>query len=308
MGDAIYDALAQDDRFPLTLIALDEVQQYIGDNADRAYMIQDVTEACCKKFGARLLFVATGQNALTGTPSLERLHGRFPVPVDLSDTDVETVIRQVILAKKPDRMAATNQIMTDHQGEISRHLMGTKLESRSADSVSFALDYPILPVRRRFWERTLRSVDQAGTTGQLRNQLKLVLEAARKTADLPLGHVVAGDFIFDQMATNMLQAGVLPREIYQEIRLLVAGSKEDDMLKGRLCGLIFLINKLPREGGADLGVRATPEVLADLLVEDLPSGSADLRWEMSTFSRPQKTAPGIRSMSANGKRILTTCK
>lgn len=276
MGDAIHDALAQDDRFPLTLIALDEVQQYIGDNADRAYLIQDVTEACCKKFGGRLLFVATGQNALTGTPSLERLHGRFPVPVDLSDTDVETVIRQVILAKKPDRMAATNQIMTDHQGEISRHLMGTKLESRSADSVSFALDYPILPVRRRFWEHTLRSVGQAGTTGQLRNQLKLVLEAARKTADLHLGHIVGADFIFDQMATNMLQAGVLPRENYEHIHKLLAESK-DEVLKGRLCGLIFLINKLPREGGADLGVRATPGVMADLLVEDLPSGSADLR-------------------------------
>lgn len=276
MEDAIFDALAQDGRFPLTLIALDEVQQYIGDNTDRAYKIQDITEACCKKFGGNLLFVSTGQTALTGTPLLQRLQGRFTVPIELSDTDVETVIRQVILAKKPDCLAAINKVLADHQGEISRHLMGTKLEHRSDDSYSFVLDYPLLPVRRRFWERTLRSVDQAGTTGQLRNQLKVVHEAARSTADLPLGHVVAGDFIFRQIATNLLQTGVLPKEIDEHIKRLLAGS-DDEVLKGRLCGLIFLIGKLPREGGADLGVVAKPDVLADLLVEDLPAGSADLR-------------------------------
>jgi hypothetical protein len=276
MEDAIFDALVQGGRFPLTLIALDEVQQYIGDNADRSYKIQDLTEACCKKFAGRLLFVATGQTALTGTPLLQKLQGRFPFPIELSDTDVETVIRQVILAKKSDQIAAINKVMADNQGEISRHLMGTKLEHRSEDSTSFVLDYPLLPVRRRFWERTLRSVDQAGTTGQLRNQLKVVHEAAQRTADLPLGHVVAGDFIFGQIATNLLQTGVLPKEIDEQIKKLLAGSDEE-VLQGRLCGLIFLINKLPREGGADLGVRATPDVLADLLVEDLLAGSAELR-------------------------------
>lgn len=138
------------------------------------------------------------------------------------------------------------------------------------------MDYPLLPVRRRFWERTLRSVDQAGTTSALRNQLKVVHEAARKTAELPLGHVVAGDFIFEQISANLLQTGVLPREIDEQIKKLLAGS-DDEVLQGRLCGLIFLINKLPREGEADLGVRADPEVLADLLVEDLPAGSTELR-------------------------------
>lgn len=276
MEDAIFDALVSDGRFPLTLIGLDEVQQYIGDNADRAYKITDLTEACCKKFAGRLLFVATGQTALVGTALLQRLQGRFTIPIELSDTDVETVIRQVILAKKADAIAPINQIMADHQGEISRHLMGTKLEHRIEDSTAFVHDYPLLPVRRRFWERTLRSVDQAGTTGQLRNQLKVVHEAARMTADLPLGHVVAGDFIFGQIATNLLQTGVLPKEIDEQIKKLLAGSP-DEVLQGRLCGLIFLINKLPREGGVDLGVRATPEVLADLLVENLPAGSAELR-------------------------------
>ena len=39
---------------------------------------------------------------MTGTSNLKKLEGRFTVRVELSDADVDAVIRQVILAKKPD--------------------------------------------------------------------------------------------------------------------------------------------------------------------------------------------------------------
>jgi len=56
----------------------------------------------CKhsKFKSKLLFVATGQSALSGMPNLQRLLGRFQITVQLSDTDVESVIRKIILRKK----------------------------------------------------------------------------------------------------------------------------------------------------------------------------------------------------------------
>lgn len=276
MVDAIRDALSRDGKFPITLVGLDEVQQYIGENQSRTYAIQEVTETCCKKFGGKLVFVGTGQTALSGTPNLQKLMGRFPVGIELSDTDVDAVIRQVILAKKPGAIGTIDKTITENLGEISRHLTGTKLEHRSEDREVLTPDYPILPVRRRFWERTLRAVDQGGTAGQLRNQLKVVHEAARTTADDPLGTVVAGDFIFHQIAPNLLQTGVLSREIYDYIRSLQGGSEADE-LKARLCGLTYLIGKLPREAGADLGVRATADTLADLLVKDLKEGSAKLR-------------------------------
>jgi len=276
MVDAIRDALTVDGKFPLTLIGLDEVQQYIGENQDRTYLIQRVTETCCKQFSGRLLFVGTGQTALSGTPMLQKLMGRFTVKIELSDTDVETVIRKVILAKKADKIGDVDDVLTDHIGEISRHLVGTRVEHRSEDSDILVPDYPLLPVRRRFWERLLRAVDQGGTAGQLRNQLKVVHEAARSTADADLGCVVAGDFIFDEIAANLLQTGILPREIFEFIKELEAGSV-DDQLKARVCGLIFLIGKLPRDPGAELGITANADAAADLLVTDLRAGSADLR-------------------------------
>src|SRR5690554_1406125 len=58
MVDAIHEALAGDEEFPLTLIVLDEVQQYIGTDADKAHLVQEVVETCCKnsKFKSKLLF------------------------------------------------------------------------------------------------------------------------------------------------------------------------------------------------------------------------------------------------------------
>lgn len=236
--DAIHDALAHENKFPLTVIVLDEVQQYINDSADRAYRLQEAVETCCKHFSGRLLFVGTGQTALAGTPTLSKLLGRFPVQVSLSDTDVEGVIREIILAKKTSAVPKVEQVLQDNLGEISRHLHGTKLEHTVADEEVMVADYPILPVRRRFWERVMRAVDTTGTVAQLRNQLRVVHEAVIATGDQPLGHVVPGDFIYDQNAISLLQTAALSREAYNHIEALAAG-KGDAPLKARLLKLIY---------------------------------------------------------------------
>lgn len=276
MVSAIHDAISINGKFPLTLIALDEIQQYIGNSADRAYRIQEVTEACCKKFGGKLLFVATGQTALSGTTMLQKLMGRFQVPIPLSDTDVDSVIRKIILAKRAAAVPEIEKTMKQSLGEISRHLAGTKIEHRPDDVSCFVSDYPILPVRRRFWEKVMRMVDATGTVSQLRNQLKIVHEATIATMDKQLGYTVPADFIYGQISSSLLQTGVISKDIYEQIQAL-SGGNEDDQLKARLAGLIFLIGKLPTDDVGDIGVRATTEMLSDLLVEDVTAGSADLR-------------------------------
>lgn len=273
---AMQDALGIDGRMPCTVIILDEVQQYIGDDTGRSYIVQEVVEACSKRFGSSLLFVGTGQTALSGTPALQRLQGRFTVNVELSDHDVETVTRRVVLAKRADRIGDVEKCLDANGGEIDRQLKESKIGSRSEDRAILVEDYPLLPVRRRFWENTLRAVDKAGTAGQLRTQLRIVYDAIRKTADAPVGTVVAADFLFDEISPNLLQTGVLLREIDEIIRRQEDGT-ENGRLKSRLCAMVFVIRKLPREAAVDIGVRATPEMLADLLVENLSSDGARLR-------------------------------
>ena len=276
MTTAIETALAVDGKFPLTLVVLDEVQQYIGVDAEKAFQVQEVTETLSKHFNGKLLFVGTGQSALSGMPNLQRLMGRFPVQVMLGDWDVENVTRQIILAKKPSAQPEVEHVWRANLGEISRHLRGTKLEHVTEDEDVMTSDYPLLPVRRRFWERVLRTIDTTGTVSQLRSQLRVVHEAVLATADAPLGHVVSGDFLYDQIAANLVSTAQLPKEVFENVQRFAAGDA-DSQLKAKLLKLVYLINKLPADAALDIGLKATEEALADLLVTDLSAGSSELR-------------------------------
>lgn len=265
------------DRLPRTLLVFDELQQFVGEDPDRTLRLQTVVEACSSRFGGNLLFVGTGQSALQALPQLSKLQERFTIKVQLSDTDVEQVVREVVLRKRPDRTADLQHVLDSASGEIDRHLAGTAIAPRPEDADDLLSDYPLLPVRRRFWERVLRAVDTAGTTGQLRTQLRIVHEATRDVAREPLGTVVAGDVVYDQLKQHMLQTGVLLRETHNFVEEQRADGTPDGELRAKLCAAIFLIGKLPTEGVSNAGMTATADALADLLVTDLPAGSAGLR-------------------------------
>lgn len=277
--ELIRQVFGQDGNLPCTLLVVDEIQQFIGEKIPRAMDVQEIAEHCCRSLDRRLLLVGTGQSALTTTASLGRLQARFAVRVQLSDTDVEAVIRQTVLHKKPEREDQIRKIIEANQGEISRHLQNTRLAATHADEPFYIPDYPLLPTRRRFWERVLRNTDHSGTSAQLRTQLKIVFDATRETAEKPIGTVVPADFIYDQIATDLLNTGELERE-YDEIIKKQRDKTPQGELRSRLCALIFLINKLPTTPGADDGIRANAETLADLLVSDLVKDGAIFRQEI----------------------------
>lgn len=279
----IRGVLTVNGQIPCTCILLDEIQLFIGDSAKRSTDVQEVAEALCKQLDSRVLLIGAGQTALGGdVPLLQRLKDRFTIPIELSDIDVETVTRRVVLAKRADRLKAVEEILNVHSGEIDRQLAGTRIAARTEDRNIIVEDYPILPVRRRFWEHVLRAVDIPNTNSQLRTQLRIVHDAVRDIADKPLGSVVPSDVVFDQMQPDLLRTGVLLREIDETIRNLDDGTP-DGILAKRICGLIFLIRKLPREAVIDIGVRATPEIIADLLVSDLANDGTTLRKNVPTI-------------------------
>lgn len=92
-------------KFPCTLIGLDELQAAINDNAQYVEAVRAVVQRVSQEFDGRVLVIATGQAQLTATALLERLVDRFPVRVHLSDSDINTVVRQVALRKKPELKA-----------------------------------------------------------------------------------------------------------------------------------------------------------------------------------------------------------
>ncbi len=266
--------VSQNGRMPCTLIVLDEVQQYIGESNDRAVLVTEVAEAVEKQLDSHIMIVGAGQSALTDVPLLQKLLDRFTIRIALSDAEVETVTRKVLLQKKSSAIGDVRTLLDKHSGEISRQLQGTRIGEIAEDSAVIVDDYPLLPVRRRFWEECFRQIDAAGTSSQLRSQLRIIHDAVAKLSDRPIGAVVPADELFDALAPEMVNTGVLLREINERI---IQVGKSDGPLGQRICGLVFLIGKLTRKAGADTGVRATKDHIADLIIDDVTGNNGKLR-------------------------------
>ena len=154
----------------------------------------------------------------------------------------------------------------------------TRLATRNEDSDAYIADYPLLPVRRRFWDSVLQHVDTTGTTAQMRTQLRVIHEACRSVAEKPVGSVIPADFLYQQLAPDLIQSGEIQKrfsEIIEEQK-----KKPEGDLRSRVCALIYLVNKLPRQADVDQGIRAHVDHLADLLCDDLKAGVAELRQKL----------------------------
>ena len=265
---------------PATILVLDEVQQYINEASDRAQVVTELAEAIQSQFKSRVLLVASGQSALAGgNAALQWLRDRFRVTVQLADAEVEAVTREVLLRKKPAAEPSIRDLLERNAGEVSRHLQGTRLAARTEDKALEVGDYPLLRTRRRFWEACFQTTDPSGTRSQLRSQLRILHDSLRGIADKPLGAVIPASDLFRALAQDLVGSSVLLNEINTRIRKL-EDERENGKLKADLCGVVFLIGKLPRQEGADYGVRADASTLADLLLDDIERDSGSFRTEV----------------------------
>lgn len=118
------------------------------------------------------------------------------------------------MQKKPDKIDVIGAFFQKNLGEISRHLADTKIRHRQSDIADFAKDYPILPVRRRFWEEAFRVLDPTGTSAQLRNQLAMIHTIVRESAKKKLGYMVPADYLYFNNAIKLLSNKMLNRRYY----------------------------------------------------------------------------------------------
>ena len=275
------EATQHGDAAPIFLLVLDELQQYIADSPDRAMRVQEVVESLAKGMGGRVVVVATGQSALADTPTLSKLMGRFSVPVLLSTSDVEEVLRETVLKKKPSAAPALANLFSANGclGEVSSHLRHSSYEHRREDEPLLSAAYPMLPTRQRLWERVLGSTDTTGTGIQLRSQLRLAFEAVKTTSKAPLGHIVGGDFIYDEIRQRLRQANQISAEIANGIDEL---HKNGQHLKARALKAVFLLSRVISSSAQDTGLKTDAQSVADLLVDDLTADNSALRASIRT--------------------------
>lgn len=281
------EAISGSDEFPIFLLVLDELQQYIGTDAagnDRALRVQEVLQSLSGNMNGRVLVIATGQSALSGFTTLSKLLGRFPIQVQLSDSDVEEVLRETVLKKKASASTALSNLFSPSGclGEVSAHLRSSLFAHRREDETILASSYPLLPTRQRLWERVLATTDTTGTGVQLRSQLRLAFDAVRKSKDAPLGHIVGGDFIYDEIRMRLRQSSQISTETANAIDSLDGTNDPHAKLKARVLKAVFLLTRITSNSAQDTGLHTDAQTVADVLVDDLTCNSSALRGEVRT--------------------------
>jgi hypothetical protein len=171
-------------------------------------------------------------------------------------------------------------LLDKYAGEVSRQLQGTRIAERAEDKNVIVEDYPLLPVRRRFWEQCFRQIDAEGNQSQLRSQLQIIHDCVARRSGRELGTVVPAHELYDALAPEMINTGVLLREIHE---LIVRIGEERGLLARAVCGLVFLIGKVRRDDASDIGVRSSKDHIADLLVEELHGDNGKLRNEVGVM-------------------------
>ena len=261
------------DKIPLTIIVLDEVQQFIGTDGNKTIDVQNLEQDLASGFDGKFLLVATGQNALSDTVMLQPLMDRFSVKVSFSDTDVDNVTRKTVLEKKPSVINEVKTKLDGALGEISRNLNGSEYGYETNDNKNLVADYPILPSTRKFWKKVLNAIDTAGTSGQLRSQLRIVDESIKNVAEKELGAIVPADLIFVQKQQQLMQNA----RLLNETNTLIEERKSkggDSLLEGRILSAVFLIDLLP--DGKDR-LKSNESTIADLLIDDISKSSDTFR-------------------------------
>ncbi|MBC7748681.1 MAG: BREX system P-loop protein BrxC, partial [Methylotenera sp.] len=264
-------------KIPLTIIVLDEVQQFIGGDGDKSIDVQELAQDLSSNFEGKFLLIGTGQNALTDTAMLQKLMARFTVPVNFSDTDVDTVTRKTVLEKKPSVINEVKTKLEAALGEISRNLNGSEYGYVTDDKKNLVADYPILPSTRKFWKKVLNAIDTAGTSGQLRSQLRIVDESIKNVAQKDLGAIVPADLIFEQKQPQLIQNA----RLLNETNNLIEERKSrggDSLLEGRILSAVFLIDLLP--DGKDR-LKSNENTIADLLIDDISKSSDTFRTKVN---------------------------
>jgi hypothetical protein len=262
-------------KIPCTIIILDEVQQFIGKDPDLADNVQFLAEDLCSRFDGKFLLIGTGQNALKDTPILQKLMARFRIPIELSNTDIQTVIRKTILDKKPTSIAPLNTKLDASSGEISRNLEGTNFGYITEDKKTIVADYPILPSTRKFWYKVLLVTDVAGTSGQLRGQLRLIDDGLKTIADKELGYIIPADLIFTQNRSDFIRSGILLNDTSTLIQDRKAKGGDSE-IEGRILSAVFLLNRVISEDN-NTGLKSNDNTIADLLIDNLNVNSDAFR-------------------------------
>lgn len=285
------------------IFVVDEMGTFIGDSTDRIGELNSLAEMIGNKGKGKVWIIATSQQDLEKVvdrtnfqPALVgRLNARFELKPHLISDEINKVVSERILKKRPAEEAGLKALYSTHEGFIAE-LADIKASRRlaSISERSFVDAYPFLPHQIRLAQDIFEALSGFRISGGVRSMIAVVMEALQDLADKPLGVLVSFDQVFDAVENDLLSQEYLGasgvRAIYESDERLPSMPVESS----RVLKVLWLLQRIT-------WVPRVPETLAKLLLRDLTAEIAPLRAQVESTLYALQEAGYVARDEATGE-------
>ncbi|MCI0516021.1 BREX system P-loop protein BrxC [candidate division KSB1 bacterium] len=269
------------------IFIIDEVGQYVARSTDKMLDLQAVVQALGKESENRIKvgkaavpawIIVTSQEKLNEVVDaldarrieLARLQDRFPIAIDLKQSDIQEVTARRILNKTDEAVSLLGKMFDQYEGRIKTHCALQRTHRKTTlTRTEFIQLYPYLPYQVELSVDIvaglrLRRGAQRHVGGSNRTIIKqaqqMLIHPNTNLGEQPIGALVTLDQIYELLDRGNL----LPGEITSEINAIAQRLPHDKIaLKvAKAVTLLEVVRDLPRTV-ANIAAVLHPTVTAD---------------------------------------------
>lgn len=152
---------------------VDEIGQYIGDNTKLMLNLQTVVEDLGTYCGGKCWVIVTSQEGLDEFTKVKgndfsKIQGRFNTRLSLSSANVDEVIKERILRKKPEAEEHLKILYNQKESIIKNLLTFTDTAEMKlySDEKDFSDVYPFVPYQFNLLQKTFNGIREHGASGK----------------------------------------------------------------------------------------------------------------------------------------------
>jgi len=254
---------------------VDEIGQYIADDAHLMLNLQTVTEDLGTACGGKAWVIVTSQQDIDSIVTVKgndfsKIQGRFDTRLSLSSSNVDEVIRKRILAKT-DTGRLTLQLLYDQKGSVIKNLItfsGEVEKKLYRDRDEFSGVYPFIPYQFNLLGQVLTAVRTHSSSGKNlaegeRSMIALFKESAMTLMEKSEGALVPFYVFYN----------ALDQFIDHTHRIVIKQGEENTKLQPmdvELLKILFMIKHVKE-------IKANTENLTTLMVSNIDDDRINLR-------------------------------
>ena len=285
------------------VFVIDEMGAFIGDSTERIGELNSLAEMIGNKGKGRVWLIVTSQQDLEKVvdrtnfqPALVgRLNARFDLKPHLISDEIDKVVAERILKKRPAAESALRALYEAHEGAIAQ--LADVKASRQLGTVSerkFVDCYPFLPHQIRLAQDIFEAISGFRISGGVRSMISVVMEALQNVADEELGVIVSFEQVFDAVENDLLSQEYLGASGVRAIRDSAERVPGTPIEPARVLKVLWLLQRIT-------WVPRVPETLAKLLVRRLDAEVAPLRERVEATLSALQTAGYVARDEATGE-------